>query len=218
MEALFRDARFVVLDKPAGLPVHPGPSGGPSVEDAFPALSKRRDGPWLVHRLDADTAGCLVVALRKAALVAAQRCFAEGRAGKVYWAVLDGEVRGEAGVIDAPLRRVSDPSGWRIVAGPGGDAAVSDWRVLGRAEGLTWVEVRPRTGRTHQVRVHAASLGAAILGDGRYGRPGGGLHLLARSIDLPLEPPVRAVAEPPGHMHGALEACGWEGSLGSGSK
>src|SRR6185437_5112995 len=85
---LFRDARFVVLDKPAGLPVHAGPRGGASVEDAFPALSRRKDGPWLAHRLDADTAGCLVVALRRAALHAAQAAFAAGLAEKTYWAVV----------------------------------------------------------------------------------------------------------------------------------
>ena len=79
---LFRDERFVVLDKPAGLPVHPGPRGGSSVEDFFPELSRRKSGPWLVHRLDADTSGCLVVALRRAALVAAQAEFAAGRARK----------------------------------------------------------------------------------------------------------------------------------------
>ena len=70
---LFQDPRFVVLNKPPGLAVHPGPRGGPSVEDCFPQLSRRKDGPWLAHRLDADTAGCLVVALRKAALIAAQQ-------------------------------------------------------------------------------------------------------------------------------------------------
>ncbi len=97
---LFRDARFVVLDKPAGLKVHAGPGGGPSVEDGFAALSRRRDGPWLVHRLDADTAGCLVVALRKAALVAAQAEFAGGRAVKTYWAVVVGGPAGEILAID----------------------------------------------------------------------------------------------------------------------
>ena len=75
---LFRDDRFVVLDKPPGLPVHAGPRGGPSVEDWFPFLSRRKDGPWLAHRLDADTSGCLVVALRRAALIAAQAEFAAG--------------------------------------------------------------------------------------------------------------------------------------------
>src|SRR5215831_18715486 len=79
---LFRDDRYVVLDKPAGLPVHPGPRGGPSVEDWFPLLSQRRHGPWLVHRLDADTSGCLLVALRRSALLAAHAEFAAGRVRK----------------------------------------------------------------------------------------------------------------------------------------
>ena len=209
---LFRDQRFVVLDKPAGLPVHPGPAGGPSVEDAFKDLSRREDGPWLAHRLDADTAGCLVVALRKVPLLAAQRAFAEGRAGKIYWAVLDGRIEGEAGTIDKKLKRVTGPGDWHVAVDPKGQSAISDWRVLGRGDGLTWIEVQPHTGRTHQVRVHAAALGAPILGDTRYGgRPAAGLHLLARAIHLPLDPPVDAVAEPPPHMRPALEQCGWRG-------
>jgi tRNA pseudouridine32 synthase/23S rRNA pseudouridine746 synthase len=81
--------------------------------------------------------------------------------------------------------------------------------VLGREGGLTWLEVRPRTGRTHQIRVHCAALGASILGDERYGVAGGGLHLLSRSVHLPLDPPVDAVAPPPGHMLAALETCGF---------
>src|SRR5690242_9009975 len=96
---LFRNERFVVIDKPAGLPVHPGPSGGRSVEDWFPLLSRRRDGPWLAHRLDADTAGCLVIALRKAALLAAQALFASGAARKTYWAVVRGEMADDSGTI-----------------------------------------------------------------------------------------------------------------------
>src|ERR1051325_10367352 len=102
---LFRDERFVVLDKPAGLPVHAGPRGGPSVEDLFPLLSRRKQGPWLVHRLDADTSGCLLIALRRAALVAAQAEFASGRAHKTYWAVVCGIPSTQTGTIDAPLVR-----------------------------------------------------------------------------------------------------------------
>jgi tRNA pseudouridine32 synthase/23S rRNA pseudouridine746 synthase len=209
MNILFQDQRFVVVDKPAGLAVHAGPSGGASVEDWFPALSRRKDGPWLVHRLDADTAGCLVVALRKAALVAAQALFASGAVRKVYWAVVQGVVAGDAGVVDAKLRRVTGPAGWRMVVDPAGQAAVTEWRVLGRADGLTWLEMRPRTGRTHQIRVHCSVLGASILGDERYGGGGGGLHLLARSIHVPLDPPVDAIAAPALHMLAALEQCGF---------
>jgi tRNA pseudouridine32 synthase/23S rRNA pseudouridine746 synthase len=207
---LFQDQRFVVLDKPAGLPVHGGPSGGRSVEDWFPLLSRRKDGPWLAHRLDADTSGCLVIALRRAALLEAQALFASGRARKTYWAVVQGTVAGDAAVVDAPLQRVTGPQGWRMVVDDrAGQAAVTAWRVLGRDTGLTWLELHPKTGRTHQVRVHCATLGTPILGDERYGTAGGGLHLLARTIHLPLNPPVDATATPPRHMRAALEQCGW---------
>ena len=210
---LFQDQRYVVLDKPAGLPVHAGPSGVDSVEDFFGALSRRKDGPWLAHRLDADTAGCLVIALRKAALVAAQALFASGAVRKTYWAVVRGDVDCESGTVSANLRRVTGPGGWRMVVDPAcGQAAVTDWQVLGRGGGLTWLALRPRTGRTHQIRVHCATLGTPILGDERYGAAGGGLHLLARAIHLPLDPPVDATAEPPPHMLAALARCGFKGS------
>jgi len=203
---LFQDQRFVVLDKPAGLPVHPGPSGGRSVEDWFGALSRRKEGPWLAHRLDADTAGCLVIALRRAALLAAQALFASGAVRKTYWAVVQGEVAGDRGSIIAPLRRVTSPNGWHMVVDQrSGQPATTDWQVLGRTNGMTWLQLSPRTGRTHQIRVHCVTLGAPIVGDERYGTSGGGLHLLARAIHLPLDPPVDAVAPPPVHMRAALE-------------
>jgi RluA family pseudouridine synthase len=205
---LFHDARFVVLNKPAGMPVHPGPRGQPSVEDWFPMLSRRKDGPWLVHRLDADTAGCLLVALRHAALVAAQAEFAAGRAHKTYWAVVCGVPGGSSGTIDAPLTRRSTRDGWRMVVDPGGQAAITDWRLLGRTGTLSWLELSPRTGRTHQVRVHCAVLGCPVLGDAMYGGEHGHLHLLARSIALDLDPPVAATAPVPDHMRAALTDCG----------
>ncbi len=205
---LFQDERFVVLDKPAGLPVHAGPRGGASVEDWFGALSRRRTGPWLAHRLDADTAGCLVVALRRAALLEAQAAFAAGRAMKVYWAVVRGGPAGESGVVDAPLLKRSGPGGWRMVVDPAGQLARTAWRVMGRAGGLAWLELRPATGRTHQVRVHCATLGCPVLGDPVYGGGEGRLHLLARSIALPLSPPLEATAPVPEHMLAAMRSCG----------
>ncbi len=206
---LFQDLRFVVLDKPAGLPVHAGPRGGPSVEDFFPMLSRRKDGPWLAHRLDADTSGCLVVALRRAALHAAQAAFAGGLARKTYWAVVRGGPGQDAGVVDAPLLKRTGPAGWRMVTDAAGQAAQTEWRVLGRATGFAWLELHPRTGRTHQVRVHCAALGCPVAGDPVYAGGAGPLQLLARAIHLPLAPPLDAVAPPPAHMQAGLRACGW---------
>jgi tRNA pseudouridine32 synthase/23S rRNA pseudouridine746 synthase len=203
---LFQDQRFIVLDKPAGLPVHAGPSGGRSVEDWFPLLSRRKDGPWLAHRLDADTAGCLVIALRRAPLLAAQAAFAAGTVRKTYWAVVSGQVAGDRGTITAPLRRITNPQGWRMIVDEhAGQPAITDWQVRGRTNDATWLELHPRTGRTHQIRVHCATLGTPILGDPRYGSAGSGLHLLARSIHLPLDPQVDAAAEPPPHMQATLQ-------------
>ena len=206
---LFRDDRFVVLDKPAGLAVHPGPRGGPSVEDWFPLLSRRRDGPWLVHRLDADTSGCLLIALRRAALHAAQAEFAANRAQKTYWAVVQGVPPVASGRIDAPLQRQNTRQGWRIVADQAGQAAVTDWRLLGSTDDSAWLELTPHTGRTHQVRVHCALLGHPVIGDAVYGGERGPLHLLARALRLNLTPPVSATALPPAHMMAALRSCGY---------
>jgi tRNA pseudouridine32 synthase/23S rRNA pseudouridine746 synthase len=207
---LFRDQRFVVLDKPAGLPVHVGPSGGRSVEAWFPVLSRRKDGPWLAHRLDADTSGCLLIALRRTPLLAAQAAFASGTVRKTYWAVVQGRTAADQGCVTAPLRRATAARSWRIVVDHRhGQPAITDWRVLGRTNQTTWLELTPRTGRTHQVRVHCAEIGTPILGDGRYGTAGIGLHLLARAIRVPLDPPVKATAPPAPHMLAALRSCGF---------
>jgi tRNA pseudouridine32 synthase/23S rRNA pseudouridine746 synthase len=207
---LYRDERLVILDKPAGLPSHAGRAGGASAEDWFAALSRRAAGPWLAHRLDADTAGCLVVALRKSALLAVQALFAAGQVDKRYWALVAGAPPAASGVISRPIAKVRTRTAWRMVAREDGQAAVTDWRVLGSAAGLSWLELRPRTGRTHQLRVHCASLGCPILGDPLYGPdPAGRLQLLARSVALPLTPPAYAEAPPPAHMQSALAQCGW---------
>jgi RluA family pseudouridine synthase len=206
---LLRDD-LLVLDKPAGLPVHRGPRGGASIEDWLePLRMGKRHLPQPAHRLDTDTAGCLVLGRTKPALAALGRIFAEGRAEKTYWAVVRGGPAEDAGSIDLPLRKTSTAArGWRMEPHPGGQAALTRWRVLGRGSGLSWLELTPRTGRTHQLRVHCAAAGWPILGDPVYGgSEAGGLQLLARAIALPLDPPAEATAPAPSHMRAALAAC-----------
>ncbi len=208
LSILYRDPHFVVLNKPHGLKVHAGPGGGPSVEDFLPSLSKRDDGPWLAHRLDAETSGCLLVALRKQPLILAQKAFAERRVRKAYWAVVIGGPDADAGEIAAPLAKITTRAGWTIAVRPDGADALSSYRVLGRGDGISWLEMVPHTGRTHQLRVHCAHAGFPMLGDGLYGRASGGLHLMSRALAVP-ETAVDAVAPPPGHMVRGLQACGF---------
>jgi len=207
---LFRDKRFLVINKPAGLAVHPGRAGGPSVEDFFSEWRQGRQGPWLAHRLDQDTAGCLVIALKKSALHAAQALFVAGDVEKTYWAVVRGVPKAERGVIDLPLGKVTIGKRWKIEIDQKAGKAITAWEVKGRGDGIAWIEFTPKTGRTHQIRAHAKLLGLPIEGDEVYGRGGaGGLHLLSRRIFLPLDPPVLAEAPVPPHMREILKACGY---------
>nr|WP_243444031.1 RNA pseudouridine synthase [Asaia prunellae] len=183
---LYQSPRLVVIDKPAGLPVHPGPKTTHSVEALFPLLSRRKDGPWLVHRLDTDTSGCLMIALRKQALVEAQKLFSAGQARKTYWAVVENAPRGDDGVINTPLRKVTTKEGWHMTADPSGQSARTGWRVLSRRANRALLELTLFTGRTHQARVHCAILGCPIIGDERYGGKTGALHLMSRSLELTL--------------------------------
>ncbi|ONG56873.1 RNA pseudouridine synthase [Pseudoroseomonas deserti] len=202
----------LVVDKPAGLPVHAGPRGGASLEDFLPWLAQgKRHLPQPAHRLDTDTAGCLVLGRTKPAMAELGGFFAEGRAKKTYWAVVVGGPAAQSGRIDLPLRKTSSKAaGWRMETHPEGQPALTRWRVKGRGEGLTWLELRPETGRTHQLRVHCAAQGWPMLGDPFYGQEAkGGLHLLARAIALPTRPPIEAEAPVPPAMQAGFAACGW---------
>lgn len=207
-EILARDRAYLIIDKPAGLAVHPGRAGGPSVEGFFPLWHKGRNGPWLAHRLDQDTAGCLVIALKKTFLLEAQEMFAAGRVQKTYWAVVCGVPAEPEGVIDAPLAKHTAGKAWKMVVDRQGQSAVTQWRVLGRSSDRALIEFRPKTGRTHQIRAHAAAFGHPILGDAVYGGGDGAMQLLARHILLPFAVPVEATAPVPAHMAANVEACG----------
>jgi tRNA pseudouridine32 synthase/23S rRNA pseudouridine746 synthase len=204
---LHRDRRVLIIDKPPGLPVHAGRAGGPSVEDYFPEWQQGRQGPWLAHRLDQDTAGCLVVALKKSFLLAAQSCFAEGKAAKTYWAVVRGVPGEQEGVIDLPITKRTQGRAWKMVPDPAAPPAITEWRRLGSDGTHSLIEFKPRTGRTHQIRAHAAAFGHPVLGDAIYGGSVGALHLLARYIRLPMESPIEATAPVPPHMQAIVARC-----------
>lgn len=206
-EILFQDDRALVVNKPAGLPVYPGRAGGPSVEDFFSVWRKGKNGPWLAHRLDQDTAGCLLIARKKRFLLEAQALMASGGAEKIYWAMLRGVPRAGQGEIGAPLVKIAEGRRWRMAVAADGPPARTLWRVLGVNGGNALVEFTLLTGRTHQVRAHAAHLGNPVLGDAVYGGGAGALCLLARRLRLPLAPAIEAVAPPPAHMAGFVEDC-----------
>src|SRR5947209_16595295 len=212
---IYRDGLMLVIDKPAGLPVHKGPKGGESLEDYFGAL---RFGlprpPALAHRLDRDTSGCLVLGRHSKALRRLGRLFAEGKVEKIYWAVVAGIPDPPQGRIEIGLRKETRGTGWHMVVDPEGQHAVTEYRVLGTHDGRAWLELRPRTGRTHQIRVHCAVLGCPVVGDIAYGGPGEvPLHLHARAISLPLypaKPPIPVTAPLPQHMLAALRRLGYD--------
>jgi tRNA pseudouridine32 synthase/23S rRNA pseudouridine746 synthase len=212
---LHRDALVLVIDKPAGLPVHPGPKGGETLTDHLDALRfglPRR--PQVAHRLDRETSGCLALGRHAQALARLGELFKANAVEKVYWAVVEGGPRDEAGTIDLALSPRSPDRGWWMRVDPLGQPAQTRYRVLGRAQGLALLELRPVTGRTHQLRVHCQAGGFPILGDPIYGtapRFGGpGLHLHARALTIPMnpkKPPIAVEAPVPAHMRERVAAC-----------
>lgn len=184
---LFIDAEALVLDKPAGLPVTAVRDGSLSLENHLDLLRMgfhRR--PSAVHRLDRDTSGCLLLARNPKAHKRFSAAFEAGAVEKLYWAVVDGVPADERGTIDMALDKISSAAaGWRIVPATNGKRAVTHWTRIGIANGRALIAFRPETGRTHQLRVHAAQgLGLPIVGDPVYGRGGGPMLLLARGLIL----------------------------------
>lgn len=216
---LYRDGLILILDKPAGLAVHGGPGGGDNLERYFTHLRfGLPQAPALAHRLDRDTSGCLALGRQRKGLARLGKLFQEGGVEKVYWAVTTAPPPANSGTIDASLKKVSTRAGgWRMVVDESGQKSVTDYKVLGSSDKLTWLELHPRTGRTHQIRVHLAHLGCPILGEPQYlppnsPKPSQPLHLHSRSLTLPLypkKPAIHAEAPPPPHMLTALTACGY---------
>jgi tRNA pseudouridine32 synthase/23S rRNA pseudouridine746 synthase len=210
---LYRDAMMLVLDKPAGIAVHKGPKGGDSLDAGFHALrfGLPRD-PALAHRLDRDTSGCLVLGRHRKALEKLGTLFKQGRIEKRYLAIVEGGPDADSGLIDLPLARLDASRGWWMKADPAGLPARTEWTVLARSPRHALLELRPLTGRTHQLRVHCSARGFAILGDSVYGHAGSnGLQLHARNVAIPLykaKPPIEVEAPIPRHIQASIDACG----------
>lgn len=237
---LYRDDQLLVLNKPFGLPSQ----GGPGILRHLDGLLEHlrfgsSDRPRLVHRLDRDTSGVIVVARSPGVAARLAASFRGRDVEKTYWAVVAGRPVPVAGRIELDLVRHGNQNGALVVAAEPGDAeaahSITDYRTLDHAgRTLAWLELQPLTGRTHQLRVHCATLGTPILGDVKYGATrntddrgernsavvsgeglGAGLHLHARQIRLP-HPAGGALtveAPLPAHMQASFETLGFHAPI-----
>ena len=164
LDIIYEDEAIAVVDKPSGVIVHPAPGHETgALTDAlvrrFPGMARvgSAERPGVVHRLDIDTSGVMVFAKTQGAYLDLRRQFESHRTvGKTYLAVVHGSPRPKSGTIDEPVGRERQ-------------SAVTHWETLGRHDGISLVEFKIDTGRMHQIRIHAASLGCPIVGDRLYG-------------------------------------------------
>jgi tRNA pseudouridine32 synthase/23S rRNA pseudouridine746 synthase len=197
---LFIDAEAIVLDKPAGLPVDAPRDGSLSLENHLASLTFGfQRWPLAVHRLDRDTSGCLLLARNPKAHKRFQQAFEAGQIDKSYLAVVEGAPAGDAGAIDLPLIKTSSKeAGWRMRGDARGKTARTKWSVIDRKGGRSLILFEPETGRTHQIRVHAAeALGTPIVGDPVYGKSGEPMLLHAWRLTVPRPSKAAISAEAP---------------------
>ena len=224
---IYSDPHAFVLAKPPGLATQGGTKTHHHLDRLLDGLADEAGArPKLVHRLDKDTSGALLVARSARAAGHFAKAFAGRTARKVYWALIVGVPSLEDGLIDLPLAKQPGTGGEKMhVSEEAGQPAKTRWRVIERAGNRTaWVELQPLTGRTHQLRAHMAAMGHPIIGDSKYGGPEafltGGisrkLHLHARRIriDSPDGGTIDVTAELPPHFAESLATLGFEPMAG----
>jgi 23S rRNA pseudouridine955/2504/2580 synthase len=221
---LYMDSSVIVLNKPAGLATQGGSGLTRHIDGMLDQLQfEKNQRPRLVHRLDRDTSGVLVIARTVPAAASLSRALAQRDASKIYWALTRGAPKQKRGTVRAALAKEGGRGAERMTVADHDEAkhAVTDYAVIDRAgEEFAWVAARPHTGRTHQIRVHLASLGTPIVGDFKYGgqaaRGKGAvadkLHLHARSIDIARPDGGRLVvtAPLPDHMRRSWDLLGFD--------
>ncbi|MBN8807918.1 MAG: RluA family pseudouridine synthase [Sphingomonas sp.] len=224
---IHQDAQALVLNKPPGLATQGGTKTTAHVDGLLDALTFGAEGrPKLVHRLDKDTSGALLVARTSRAAAFFAKSFSGRSAKKTYWAIVVGVPSIEDGMIELPLAKQPGTGGEKMhVDEAEGLPSRSRYRVIERAGNrAAWVELTPFTGRTHQLRVHMAAIGHPIVGDGKYGGPAafltGGIsrkmHLHSRriAVDHPDGGHLDVTAELPTHFAESLASLGFEPMLG----
>lgn len=222
---IYKDDRVIVLNKPFGLPVQGGTKINKSVDGMLDALMfDKPERPRLVHRLDRDTSGVLVLARDAKTAAVLSKGFSGKSIEKTYWALVNNVPMPGRGTIDLPLSKYTHAETLREQVGvdeTDGKSAITEYRVLeSLARRFAFVEMKPLTGRMHQLRVHMASVGCPIVGDHKYGGSMNEakalgvenvLHLHARRIVIPASGAGKAIdvsAPLPAHMRASFEALG----------
>ena len=187
---LYKDRYFIALDKPSGLAVQGGSGVRFHLDSMLDALRFGSDErPRLVHRLDRDTTGVLLLARSRQAAQHCAKVFRDGLARKIYWALVRGTPNPRVGEIRSNLWKTAGGGRRRMVSSATGREARTKYRTRASSDGVAWLELQPATGRTHQLRVHCALIGCAIRGDTKYGgdseAKAGTLQLHARELAVP---------------------------------